>query len=208
MPIYKEKDIEKLEEGRMKISKEEQDKRDRDNWGDWNRYRDYLNKVKPSSLLGKHIRYITRKYLSRLPKEYRTIENLLYTIGIHIGYYDNDGDLCTRIATHTFSYRWMRKDYYYLCPKTNTIKKLKANKKKERKDPKPKHERLKEFYEKKRQNNKFQREVKKRNEEYSSELLHNVVKKQKEKEEKVNLQKIVSHGFDPITSFRKFPKQK
>ncbi len=50
--------------------------------------------------------------------------------------------------------------------------------------------------------NKARREYKQQNEEFASDLLHNIETDRKAKEDEINRQKIIKHGFDEDESFR------
>src|SRR5688572_28357156 len=49
---------------------------------DWSKENNYLNKVHPASLVGRSLRYVTRRYLHRMPSHRKSVFELLELIGI------------------------------------------------------------------------------------------------------------------------------
>lgn len=177
----------------------EESKQNRRYHRDWYSYVGKIAKVNPENLLGLSQQEIVAKYLHTLPEEFRDLAHLYSYLNIEV--LAKDGILVDPLYPNRsrWSYKWSRTVYYFdnktnfLCVIRKIIKKKKVG---------TRRERLKKFYEEKKAKNKRQRKVIQHKKELYSELLYSLEDKRKEKEQKINLQKIISHGFDPVTSFR------
>lgn len=156
-----------------------------------------LKHVNTANLVGLSLKELTDKYFPLLRDEYRSIYWMLEFLHIDKAIVENN-------KVYLTGWRSNRELIYYLNPITQLVC---ISDKRQKKHKVPKHERMKEFYYKKQQAVKSAKEKKLLKEQQYQDLLHNITAKRKEKEEKINLQKIISHGFDPILSFRNFPKQ-
>lgn len=188
-----------INERPRRTSKEEKLRLNKEYWrSSWNAYVGKIAKVNTENLLGLSQQEIVSKYLHTLPEEYRDLPHLYSYLGIAIIARDNTftDPLWTRYWLYS------NRDVYYFDPDTAclTVKRKKPRRKKKLGTRK---ERLKKYYEIKKARNKANRERARQKAEAYSELLTNETRKREEKEKKINLQKIISHGFDPETSFRR-----
>ena len=176
-------------------------KEKKDYWGKWKSWSAYLGKVafvNPENLLGEYHDNIVSKYLHTLPEEYRDLGHL-YSY-LNISTITKDEVFNSPLYGRRENTWYGKRSYYYFNDKG--ILCVKRKPKIRPKSSLTKAERMRKFYEEKKAKNKRYREVDAHNEQYYSELLQRTEHKRKEKEEKINLQKIISHGFDPLTSFR------
>lgn len=212
-------DIEELEQLPNKVSMR---RSHRDLWSrwynsDWGSYTNNLSRVKLWKMIGKPLKVITDKYLHRLPNYYdhyrsngKKVDRLLALLDVYVAIKDENGNISI-----VDSYRGLRtikgvvKDrgfYYrringifYIHPDTQCL--CFAGKKPRKIAKAEKLKRRVEAAEAIRQSRKQARLRKKAR----LEKVYSFVSEKEKQEKARDLVKIISHGFDPETSFRNVP---
>lgn len=199
--IYREKDIESLDEGpiyRRLIKQHAIEIKERGwrRWYNWPKYRYKLLKVNKDSLLGRSVHQLCEKYLHLLPKDRRDVYTLLDWLDINLL---GKGDMFYNALGGG---RWLGywHPLYYLCPKSNTVKMYLSktaravwSKRKMNRSGMTQEERMKRFYKDRAEQRKAVRARRKARKSHSYSmymwdlLAHNVRIKNQEDELKQQL---------------------